>query len=161
MSITDAFKEVMASWATGVAVMAAQAGGVAHGVTVSSFTSLSLQPPLVLVCLHANSGRLPLVLTASRFSMSVLASHQREVSTFFATPGREPVPAIDSLEGSPSGDVPIVREAAAWLGCDLHAKFMQGDHVIVVGRVTHAGARPDGAPLLYHRRGYHVLGERR
>jgi flavin reductase (DIM6/NTAB) family NADH-FMN oxidoreductase RutF len=150
----------MASWTTGVAVMAARAGGLAHGVTVSSFTSLSLDPPLVLVCLHEHSSLLQLVDVARRFSVSVLAHHQKPISSRFALPGREPAARNDELEDVSAGGQPVVRDAVAWLACDLHAKFIQGDHVIVVGRVTGAHAHGERSPLLYHRRGYHALGER-
>src|SRR5262245_8660671 len=123
MSISDAFKEVMSSWATGVAVMAARAGGLVHGVTGSSFTSLSLDPPLVLVCLHELSSLLQLVDGGRRFSVTVLAEQQGPVSVYFATPGREPAPSVRELEDVDSAGVPVVKDAVAWLGCDLHAKF--------------------------------------
>jgi 3-hydroxy-9,10-secoandrosta-1,3,5(10)-triene-9,17-dione monooxygenase reductase component len=165
MSLASDFKEALSSWATGVSVVAARAGGLEHGVTVSSFTSLSLDPPLVLVCLQTKSTLLPMVAEAGRFSVSVLAADQQGVSTHFASVGRAPGAHSAYLEGGDAdGDnqaVPVVRGAAAWLRCALHERLSHGDHVIVMGRVVAAHAEAGRAPLLYHRRGYHDLGARR
>jgi 3-hydroxy-9,10-secoandrosta-1,3,5(10)-triene-9,17-dione monooxygenase reductase component len=165
MSTVDDFKEALASWASGVAVVATRAGGLIHGLTVSSFTSLSLDPPLVLACLANTTRVLPMITAAGAFSVSVLDREQEATSNYFASPTREPAHELAHIDPAPFGAVagegglPVVADALAHLACTLHAAPVQGDHTIIIGRVTAARARPDGAPLLYHRRRYRQLDE--
>ncbi|MCA9680272.1 MAG: flavin reductase [Myxococcales bacterium] len=152
------FKDALASWASGVSVVATRAGGLAYGLTVSSFTSLSLDPPLVLVCV-ASRNRLPaMIRDVGRFAISLLSADQGAASSHFARAGREPSPSFGVAEERTAAGLPVVAGAAAHLACDLHDQLVVGDHTIIVGRVTEAIARPDREPLLYHRRRYRTLG---
>lgn len=154
------FKEALSAWASGVAVVVADDAGHLYGLTVSSFTSVSLDPPLVLCCLH-EANRLPAMIRASRrFSISVLADDQEAASTWFASPGREPTRGFTG--GVPGAWTPdgqaIVADAAAWLACSLLSATEHGDHIVVLGRVEAAHREAGRRPLLYWDRGYRQLG---
>ena len=161
MALVNDFKDALASWATGVSVVATRAGDLVYGLTVSSFTSLSLEPPLVLVCV-ANRNRLPTMIRESgRFTISLLSAEQTEASSYFARSGREPTAVLaDDGEDRTQSGLPVVRDAMAFVSCELHGEMLVGDHTIVVGRVVEASARADREPLLYHRRRYRVIEDR-
>jgi len=155
MSLPSDFKDALAAWASGVSVVTVNNAGMVYGLTVSSFSSLSLDPPLVLVCL-SNSNRLPQMIDeAGTFAVSILDRGQEDASNLFASRGREPTDDIDSLgcRWTESG-APVVDGAMGWVACTLHDRIEQGDHTIFVGEVTEASADPGGKPLLYFRRAY-------
>jgi flavin reductase (DIM6/NTAB) family NADH-FMN oxidoreductase RutF len=156
MLVND-FKDALASWATGVSVVATRVGDLVYGLTVSSFTSLSLEPPLILVCV-ANRNRLPgMIREAGGFSVSLLAAGQSEASSYFARSGREPAADFDVGHDRTLCGLPVVKEAMAFVACGLHAETLVGDHTILVGQVRQASSRADAEPLLYHRRRYRVF----
>ncbi len=157
MTTADDLKDALASWASGVSVVATRTDELVYGLTVSSFTSLSIDPPLVLVCV-GNKNRLPaMIREAGRFAISLLSADQDVASAQFARSGREPSATFGVPEERTAAGMPAVADAAAHLDCDLHDQFIVGDHTIIVGRVTQAVARPDREPLLYHRRRYRTL----
>lgn len=156
----DDFKAAMSSWAAGVTVVTTRQGNVVYGITASSFSSLSLDPPLVLVCI-ANANKLAtMVQETKRFAVSILATHQEDVSAYFAKSGREPVEhfedfgTIELHTGSP-----IIEGALAHLDCELEMAVNGGDHTIAVGRVLGAASDPDKQPLVYYRRAYRTVTE--
>lgn len=152
------FKDVLSQWASGVSVVTTNDDGMLYGLTVSSFSSVSLDPPLVLVCL-ANGNRILSMIEAARgFAVSVLAADQQAASAYFARPGRLPTTDFTEIEGewTPSG-LPVIANALAWVTCELHAALPQGDHTIVVGRVGASHVRRDAQPLLYWSRAYRRL----
>jgi len=154
------YKDALASWASGVSIVATRAGGLVHGVTVSSFASLSLDPPLVLACIAQKSKLPPMVRESRRFAISLLSQDQHDTSAAFARSGREPSPGFSSVgieEGTTTGGMPIVAGAMAFLDCELHAELGVGDHTIFVGRVTEAVTEPEKSPLVYYRRKYRRL----
>lgn len=152
------FREVLSRWASGVSVVTTNDGGMLYGLTVSSFSSLSLEPPLVLVCL-ANANRIVAMIEASRgFAVSILKSDQVTASNYFARQGRLPTPDFTEIEGewTPCGQ-PVIRGSLAWMTCALHSLHAQGDHTIVIGEVS-STAVSEGEPLLYWSRGYRGIG---
>lgn len=160
MDLQQDFKDALASWASGVSIVAARGeGGASYGLTVSAFNSVSLDPPLVMVCLN-RSNRLPDMIRADgRFTVSILAAGQDEVSNHFARSGREPGQNLDGF-GRDQGDrPPIVAGAASTLQCEAHDFVDEGDHTIVIGRVVEANTDEVVPVLVYHRRGYHGVGE--
>lgn len=158
MALTDDFKDALASWASGVSIVATRAGGLVHGVTVSSFASLSLEPPLVIVCIKQSSRLPPMVREAGGFAVSLLAAEQGETSAAFARAGREPAAGlVGSDEARTRRGLPVVQGAMAYLDCALHDEVAVGDHTILIGRVLEAVASPDKAPLVYYRRRYRTL----
>ncbi len=144
------FREVMGRFPTGVAVVSARADGSAlWGLTVNSFTSVSLEPPLILVCIHRRAAAHDKLIAAERFAISMLAEDQADVARRFAAE-----PAETRFEGvawrnAPDGS-PILDGAAAWLECVTSGVMPGGDHSIVLGRVI-ASASSDCGALLFLR----------
>jgi flavin reductase len=136
-----AYRAAFGAVPTAVAVMAAADGVTVHAMTASSVTSLSLDPPLVLVCVKRDSRILPMIRGSKHFSLSFLSGEQHEVARHFASPQRAAGAA--QFHGIPhrAGQfgLPILDEASAWLACDLWREYPGGDHVIVCGLVREAG----------------------
>jgi flavin reductase (DIM6/NTAB) family NADH-FMN oxidoreductase RutF len=155
----EQFKAAMASWASGVAVVTANQDGMLYGLTVSSFTSVSLDPPLVLACLGHDNRMSAMIAAATRFAVSLLGEDQEPASSYFAIPGREPTEGFVRIDGEWTElGVPVVKGALAWVVCDHHSSADAGDHVVVIGRVVAAAVADDGrGPLLYWRRKYRKL----
>ncbi|MCM9076584.1 MULTISPECIES: flavin reductase family protein [Streptomyces] len=151
-------REVLAELPTGVTVLSAMTPDGPVGMTSSAVTSLSLDPMLMLACVHRSSSTLALILEAGRFGISVLGSDAAAVSEAFAQG-----PPLDRFRRVPyrtERGVPLLRDALAGLTCEVFDTHPGGDHTILVGRVTGA-ARADGAagtPLVRHRGSYRGLG---
>lgn len=143
-------REVMAYFPTGVTVVAAcdEEGGP-YGLTVNSFTSVSLDPPLVLVCIGHTATWHDRLVRARGFTVNLLAGDQRAVALRFANEPSEG--RFDELEWkpSPTGD-PILADAVAWLDCARIQVLEGGDHSILIGRVEASGVT-DRPSLVFHR----------
>ncbi len=155
----DDFKAAMGSWATGVSVVTTNQAGMLYGLTVSSLTSVSLDPPLVLVCLNQSNRMGLMIVESTRFAVSLLADDQAPASNYFAKPGREPTPGFVEIDGEWTDyDVPVVKNALSYMVCEHHQTIAMGDHAVVFGRVISAVSRDDGrGPLMYWRRGYREI----
>ncbi|MGW7478147.1 flavin reductase family protein [Nonomuraea muscovyensis] len=141
-------REALGQFATGVAVVTTMTpGGERAGVTVNSFSSVSLDPPLVLWCLSDRAPSAPVFLRAGRFAVNVLAAGQDELSRRFATPARDKFAGIDVL-ATPSG-LPILAGTVATFTCHTVTVHDGGDHHIFVGGVEHY-QRSGGEPLVFH-----------
>lgn len=148
------FRQAMGQFATGVTVVATlDREGQPRGLTVSSFCSVSLDPPLILVCVDNRSEAHPAFLASKLFGVSVLAEEQQDVSRRFAS--LETDRNSFAFARGPEG-APLVPGALARIECALHADYDGGDHRIYVGRVLSLEARP-GRPLVYHASGYRRL----
>lgn len=144
-------KEVFGSVPTPVGVLTTRSGHAVHATTVSSITSISLQPPLLSVCLANNSRALELVRDAGSFVVSVLASDQGDLADRFANATRPSGTAQFTGVPHHSGDYgPVIEHTAAFMGCRLHATHPCGDHHIVIGEVAAAEAFPRKHALLRH-----------
>ena len=149
-----AFRQALAQFASGVTVVATlDPEGRPQGLTVSAFCSVSLEPPLVLVCVDKRSETHAGFVQSRLFGVSVLAEHQQDVSQRFATLG----PDKNEFEFARGTDgTPLVPGAVAQLECRLFAAHDAGDHRIYVGEVVKVAVNP-GRPLLYHATGYRGL----
>lgn len=153
------FKGALGSWASGVTVVTTRLEDVVYGITVSSFSSLSMEPRLILVSLQ-DSNHLPhMIRKSKRFGVSILATGQEEVSGYFSTSGRDP--SADFGEGIQTeiGETgsPLITGALAQIDCELEEAYPGGDHTIAVGRVVAANFDPRKLPLMYFRRAYRTL----
>jgi len=148
-----AFRKAMGSFPTGVTVVTVASGdGNMHGVTVNSFSSVSLDPMLVLVCLNETSRALGLIERAGAFAVNVLSAGQEDVSRWFADRHRPAGPAMFDgvpLEPGASGS-PVLADAAASFDCRLRQSYRAGDHLIVLGEVVALAHRPELEPLIFH-----------
>jgi 3-hydroxy-9,10-secoandrosta-1,3,5(10)-triene-9,17-dione monooxygenase reductase component len=149
------FKRVMSRFPTGVVVVATSCAGRLHGMTVNSFTSVSLDPLLLLFCASRTSTTWPYLRVARRFAVSVLGAGQEEAGRVFADRGDDRFGAV-SWSYNRSGQ-PILDDAIAWFDCAIEGIVVAGDHDIVVGRVLDAQERPDGDPLCFHRGRFQAL----
>jgi flavin reductase (DIM6/NTAB) family NADH-FMN oxidoreductase RutF len=152
---TATFRATLARLATGITVVTTRDHhGVDHGMTVSAFSSLSLDPPLVLVCIDEAATVAEPLAVADHFGVSILGAEQESVSRRFATQDTDRFDGI-AVTRTPSG-LALIDGALAQLECAIVARYPGGDHTIVVGEVLSAQSR-DGAPLLYFRGGYRHL----
>ncbi len=153
-----ALRRVCGHFVTGVAVVTCEADGVLTGTTVNSFTSVSLDPPLVLFCLHRESRLVELLGQAGRFGVNFLTGRQERLAWAFAsrtTADLGQVAYHRSTEG-----VPVLSEAAGYLACSLVNEYDGGDHVILLGEVIELGApRRLQEPLIFFRGAMSVLEE--
>lgn len=150
------FREVMGSYPTGVTVVTGRgADGAPFGLTVNSFTSVSLEPPLILVCIGHLSSSHDVLVESESFVVNILGRDQTALADRFAIrPSEERFLDLDWTE-SVLGD-PILPGAVAWLACTLHQVHGAGDHSILVGEVRDMEASGREA-LVYHRGSYGVV----
>jgi flavin reductase (DIM6/NTAB) family NADH-FMN oxidoreductase RutF/pimeloyl-ACP methyl ester carboxylesterase len=147
-----AFRQALGAFVTGVTVVTTRnATGEMRGFTANSFTSVSLDPPLVLVCIAKTASSFSTFSAAGNFAVSVLAAPQKEVSALFASK------SADKFAGSrwhigPAGS-PVIEAAAAWFDCRRHSLVEAGDHVILIGEVAGFGSTA-ASPLGYCRGAY-------
>ena len=151
----DEFRRLLGHFATGVTVVTTtDADARPAGLTVSAFCSLSLDPPLVLICVDHKAQTYPALRESGRFAVNILGAEHEALSRRFAGTG------LDKFEGvawrrSPRG-LPLLDGVLAHLECTTVAAHDEGDHTIFVGRVE-AGAAGSGEPLLYYRGRYQRL----
>lgn len=151
---------VFSKFATGVTVVTAASPDGAHGMTANSFTSVSLSPPLVLVCVLRQARMHQLILDRGSFAVSVLSNQQRTLASYFADNRRsateDEFEPVDWLPGRRTG-VPLIRDALAWLECRLTAVHDGGDHSIFVAEVLDLGRTEGEDALLFFGGAYREL----
>ena len=138
----------MARWATGVAVVTSRDDSGPRGATTNALTSLSLEPPLVLVALDRASNTLEAVRSCGRFCINVLSAQQEEIARRFATKAS----GEEKLAGLPHelvDGVPVLAGVVAWLACELDRELPGGDHAILIGRPLDAAADDGAEPLVF------------
>ena len=149
----------MSHWASGVTVVTCAGERGTHGMTASSFTSLSLEPTLVLVCVKQTALTHELIAENGAFGIHILAEGMDELSNRCAGfLGKDAHWLDDVPQRAEVTGAPILDGTLAWLDCRLWETYPGGDHTIFVGEVLAAGAG-DGAPLLWHHRGYRQLAK--
>ena len=149
------YRDILSRFASGVTIVTARVGDEIRGMTVSAFCSVSLSPPLVLVCLAVGRPTTKLIAKSGWYGVNVLAADQAKLSELFAfgdsaarmdgvlwTTGPNGVPLLDGVIGS--------------LECRVVQTHLAGDHEIVVGQAVH-GASTDGQPIVYTQRQYHSV----
>ncbi len=155
--ISMAFRDAMSRFASGVTIVTTtDAAGVSWGFTASAFSSLSLEPPLILVCLDRKADCFPAFEGAEAFGVSILAESQRDIAMRFATRGADKFSA-GGLEAGPAMSIPLVTDALAQLECSMHAQLDGGDHVILVGAVKTAMVN-DARPMVHYSRQFGGFG---
>jgi len=153
MSVTSTtFKEAMSRWSSGVTVVTSVLDGTWKGTTASSFTSVSAEPPLVLICLARKLYTREVLAQSGVFAVNILSDEQLEIGKLFA--GMYP-DIEDRFEGkdcfTAETGSPIIPDSLAWVDCEIVSTYEEGDHTIFVGKVLQSDIQ-DGQPLLYHHR---------
>lgn len=146
------FREVCGHWLTGVTVVTAVDDGEPVGLAANSFTSVSLDPPLVLFCAGKSSGTWPRIEAAGSYAVNLLADDQEEISRVFATKDADRFKGVGFHTGATGS--PILDDALGFFDCTIESVHDAGDHVIVVGRVVDLDVRRDAGPLAFYRGGY-------
>lgn len=147
-----ALRDAFGAFLTGVTVVTARGeDGAPIGFTANSFTSVSLDPPLLLVCLAKTSRNYALLTQAKGFGVNILAEHQKDISNTFAKPVEDRFAAVKWTNG-PHGS-PVFSDVAAWFDCSMHEVTEAGDHVVLIGRVE-AFENSGKTGLGYARGGY-------
>jgi 3-hydroxy-9,10-secoandrosta-1,3,5(10)-triene-9,17-dione monooxygenase reductase component len=146
-------RQVMGHFATGVTIITAVDGGEPVGLTAQSFTSVSLDPPLVSFSPMKTSSTYPRIKSAGSFCVNILHEGQEAVCRTFATKGADKFANVDWIPAKCTGS-PVLAENLAWIDCTLEAEHDAGDHVIVIGRVIDMDVGDEGEPLLFYRGGF-------
>ncbi len=157
---SEKLRHAMRAWTTGVAVVTATFEGEQYGMTVNSFTSIALEPPLVSVTLKHLTHTHVLVEKSGMFAVTILASHQKELSDRFA--GK--IPGItDRFEGVQTGklsiDAPILNNGMAYFNCRVVNSVPVGENTLFIAEVIAAHGEGEGNPLVYHNRLYWQLNQ--
>jgi flavin reductase (DIM6/NTAB) family NADH-FMN oxidoreductase RutF len=148
MVLADHYRRVMGGVPTSIAVVSGTThAGEPVGLAVGTFTSVSLDPPLVSFCPGASSSSWPLIRTTGSFCVSVLAADQQGVCDVFASKRTDKFSGLSWREARNGS--PMLDGAVAWVECDVELEHEAGDHTIVVGRVSHLQAGPGEAPLVF------------
>jgi flavin reductase (DIM6/NTAB) family NADH-FMN oxidoreductase RutF len=161
---SEALRSAMRNFATGVCVATTYSeDGVGRrhdAVTINSLTSVSLEPPLVAMCLRRDSGFLHDLLATKSWAVSILHGASDRIARAFAADRQTRAGALDDLPAAPGSQTgALVLETASWLECVLWDHFELGDHTMVVGEVVAAGVHDREAPLIFLYGRFHALQE--
>lgn len=148
----ESFKTALSRFASGITVVTVASDETMHGMTASSFASVSLDPPRVLVCLDKSSRTRALL--SDSFAINVLSGDQEDISRAFAGTGEKSFDSIAHEIGV--NGAPLLHGALAWIECATSSIVDGGDHEIIVGDVTDCSSG-DGQPLIYFARAYRTL----
>ncbi|MDA0999712.1 MAG: flavin reductase family protein [bacterium] len=153
------FRAAMGKFATGVTVVTVRSGETARGMTANAFSSLSLDPPLVLVCVDNKASTLDMLREAKKFAINFLAEDQKNISDWFAGKGKDAADQFaDIAHAIGENGAPVLEGAIGFLECDTHEELPGGDHTIVVGRVTRIEIEEDvRPPLLFYASAYRKM----
>jgi flavin reductase (DIM6/NTAB) family NADH-FMN oxidoreductase RutF len=160
----EELRSAMRRWVTGVTVVTTQDKGIRHGMTVNSFTSISLDPPQILVSLEQSSRTHKLVKTSGYFGVTVLSEDQKEVSDCFAGRHTENKDRFAGLETHTlSSGVPFISAGMAFLDCRVVSTYDVGTHTLFIAEVLYAAVSEESLesvrPLIYYNRAYRRLQE--
>jgi len=155
--IADELRAAMRRWVTGVSVVTFDTAQGVHGITINSFTSVSLDPPLILICIRNHAQAHGLLLRSGRFCVNVLGLQQRSLAVHYA--GRRIQPGPPGRIGTTPQGTPCLEGALAQVDCALAATTPAGDHTIFLGHVQGVRVTGDGAPLLFAAGAYAALGQ--
>ena len=148
------YRQVVGNFATGVAVVTSGSGEDCHGVTVNSFTSVSLDPTLLLVCLDRASRSRATIIDSGVFNINVLRADQEHVSRLFAAKERPATWYEDLHCETGILGAPLIPGCLAYMECHLSESHEAGDHTILIAEVQHARVAGEGEPLLFFRAKY-------
>lgn len=151
----DELRATLRKFPSGITVVTVSHDGHVHGMTASSFSSVSLEPPLVLVCLAQESRTRELVAQAGHFAVNILSAGQEEIARSFARQGIKPFDTVPHAAGAHGA--PLLTGSLAWLECRTVQTHQAGDHDVVVAAVEACGTE-DGLPLVYYDGAYRALG---
>jgi flavin reductase (DIM6/NTAB) family NADH-FMN oxidoreductase RutF len=150
----------MRAWTSGVTIVTAAHEGAQHGMTVSSFTSIALEPPLVIVSLQTDSRTHELVSQSKAMAITILADDQQEISDIFAGRVPDTEDRLTSVETETlTTGAPFIKGGLAYLDCRVSQTIEVGTNTLFLAEVVSARGNGEGSPLVYHDRNYRKLSE--
>lgn len=153
----DAFRQALGRLAAGVSVITTiDSAGQKIGLTATAVTSVSMAPPLILICLGAWTRAMAPLSNGAPFIVHLLADEQRALAEHFATPQANKFAGVAHTSGQ--GGCPRLADALAWIECVPQQLIPAGDHTVVIGQVVALESYSERAPLVYFRRQFHTLG---
>ncbi len=152
-----AFRDALGHFATGVAVVSARGAAAPFGLTINSFASVSLDPPLILWSLDRASDRFAAMMAVAHFAVNMLGAQSRDLAQRLARKGASSLGEANVRTGKHG--TPLLEEAIAHFECSVEHRYDGGDHVILVGRVLAHDHRSHSDPLIYYRGRYRALSE--
>jgi 3-hydroxy-9,10-secoandrosta-1,3,5(10)-triene-9,17-dione monooxygenase reductase component len=151
-------RRVMGHFSTGVTIVTTcDEAGVPYGLTANALSSVSLAPPLLLVCIDKGSKTYPCFEQSGVFTVNILADHQEALSRRFAASGGDKFEGVSYRLGT--NRAPIIDGALAYLECKVTRSYDGGDHTIYIGEILRAETGETGKPLLFYRGGYRRFGD--
>lgn len=157
----ERFRAVAGRFATGVTVVTTVGDGSVRGMTANAFTSVSLDPLLVLVSVDRQASMHELIARNGVFALTMLSAEQHELSRYFASPGRAEGAAQFAdvpCEAAPGTGSPVIRGGLGWMDCRVVDAHPAGDHTLFIGEVAALGGPFAGDPLVFFAGDYHALG---
>lgn len=157
---SEQLRAAMRAWTTGVTVVTTVHNGLKHGMTVNSFTSISLDPPLITISLQRSSHTRELVAESGVFGLTILAAGQKAVSDLFAGRAGQDEERFHAVETETlvTGS-PLIKGGLAWLDCRIVETFDAGMNTLFIAEVEAARYEGGGTPLVYHNREYWNLSK--
>lgn len=157
MTSRDEFRTAMSKFATGVTVVTSlDDRGQPHAMTANSFTSVCLEPPVVLVCVAHGTNTHGYVERTGRFGVNILGEEQQELGAYFAKRPEDRTGDVKYAYTMTDGDVPFLHNSMAFLGCRVIGSHVYGDHTVYLGEVNEVRQNDSGEPLMFFRsRWYH------
>jgi len=154
----EAFRRVMSKFATGVTIVTVRNNQEIHGLTVNAFTSVSLEPPLVLICIKKNGQSHEHLSAADGFVVNILSAGQEELAMRFANSALSSEERFAGVRYRPNAaGIPVLEGVLGHLGCRISERFDGGDHTIFLGKVEETGVNDGLRPLLFYESGFHTL----
>jgi flavin reductase (DIM6/NTAB) family NADH-FMN oxidoreductase RutF len=157
---TEQLRTAMRGWSVGVTVVTTVLDGIRHGMTVNSFTSISLDPPLITISLQGSSRTYEMIAKSRVFGLTILSAHQAHISDLFA--GKKPE-IQDRFAGLKTQTLvtgaPLIVGGLAWLDCRITQTIDAGMNTLIIAEVLAAQTGEDAPPLVYHTRKYWTLKE--
>lgn len=156
----EALRSAMRAWSAGVTVVTAIYEGEAHGMTVNSFTSISLDPPLLIISLQQHTRTHELVMKSRAFGLTILAADQKQISDLFAGRMQEVEDRLATVktETLVTGS-PLIVGGLSWLDCRVLQTYDAGKTMLFIAEVVAARGTGSGEPLIYHNREYWKLSQ--
>ena len=152
------FRQCMGSFATGITVVTTRLNdGAEYGITVNSFTSLSLKPPMILFCMDHNAYRHDDFLQTEKFAVNILSDQQQELSQRFASPSMVEWESVPLIPREENDTVPLLRGTVAHVVCQTAECFSVGDHTIITAEVVEGESDASRQPLAYVRGAYATI----
>ncbi|MFD9904225.1 flavin reductase family protein [Streptomyces sp. NPDC059063] len=152
------FRDVLGRFGTGVVLVTAETDGGPAGMAVNSFTSVSLDPPLIALCAALTSTTWPAVRATGGFAVTILSDAQEEVCRTFSARGADRFAGVEWVR-TPAGR-PVPVDGLGWLDCRIRTVQIEGDHELVVAEATNWSIGADVSPLIFHSGRYAGLRER-